>query len=204
MSKLGVRGAALAAIAVLGWAASESARASVFTFDVTEQGGDVEVTGSGSINLVGLTSGGDDNNGSGIVAKHAELSIGGAVQVYLGVSGPANFGSGSGASTTNPTGDPVGIAGGLHQLFVPQGYVSGDSLSGSMMFANATFASLGVTPGVYTYTWGNSDIHNSLVVDIEVPSTVPEPSTWAMMLIGFAGLGLAAPRRKGAVEAISV
>ena len=32
---------------------------------------------------------------------------------------------------------------------------------------------------------------------------VPEPSTWAMMLIGFAGLGYAAVRRKGAVRAIS-
>ena len=34
-------------------------------------------------------------------------------------------------------------------------------------------------------------------------STVPEPSTWAMMLVGFAGLGYAAVRRKDAVRAIS-
>jgi hypothetical protein len=34
------------------------------------------------------------------------------------------------------------------------------------------------------------------------PSPVPEPSTWAMLLIGFAGLGYAAVR-KGAVRAIS-
>jgi hypothetical protein len=32
---------------------------------------------------------------------------------------------------------------------------------------------------------------------------IPEPSTWAMMLVGFAGLGYAALRRKGAVPAIS-
>jgi hypothetical protein len=30
------------------------------------------------------------------------------------------------------------------------------------------------------------------------PLTAPEPSTWAMMLLGFAGLGYAAVRRKGA------
>jgi hypothetical protein len=30
------------------------------------------------------------------------------------------------------------------------------------------------------------------------PAAVPEPSTWAMMLAGFAGLGYAAIRRKGA------
>jgi PEP-CTERM motif len=28
-------------------------------------------------------------------------------------------------------------------------------------------------------------------VNIGVPSPVPEPSTWAMMLLGFAGLGYA-------------
>ena len=35
------------------------------------------------------------------------------------------------------------------------------------------------------------------------PPPVPEPSTWAMMLVGFAGLGYAAFRRKGAGRAIS-
>jgi hypothetical protein len=33
-------------------------------------------------------------------------------------------------------------------------------------------------------------------------SPIPEPSTWAMMLIGFSGLGYAAFRRKGAVRAV--
>jgi hypothetical protein len=33
--------------------------------------------------------------------------------------------------------------------------------------------------------------------------TIPEPSTWAMILFGFAGLGYAALRRKAAVRAIS-
>jgi hypothetical protein len=27
---------------------------------------------------------------------------------------------------------------------------------------------------------------------------VPEPATWAMMLLGFAGIGVAARRRRGA------
>jgi hypothetical protein len=35
------------------------------------------------------------------------------------------------------------------------------------------------------------------------PLAAPEPSTWAMMLVGFAGLGYAAVRRKGAVRLAS-
>jgi hypothetical protein len=37
----------------------------------------------------------------------------------------------------------------------------------------------------------------------QLPAAAPEPSTWALMLIGFAGLGYAALRRKGAAAAIS-
>ena len=48
-----------------------------------------------------------------------------------------------------------------------------------------TFKSLGVTPGTYKWTWGTGANQNfTLVIE-----TVQEPSTWAMMLIGFAGLG---------------
>jgi hypothetical protein len=41
------------------------------------------------------------------------------------------------------------------------------------------------------------DIHNDSItgtlanINLGVPPAVPEPSTWAMMLIGFAGLGFA-------------
>jgi hypothetical protein len=35
------------------------------------------------------------------------------------------------------------------------------------------------------------------------PLAAPERSTWAMMLVGFAGLGYRALRRKSAVRAIS-
>jgi hypothetical protein len=42
------------------------------------------------------------------------------------------------------------------------------------------------------------------IIQIGTPPTVPEPSTWAMMLIGFGGLGFAAYRmRKGAKAAIT-
>jgi PEP-CTERM motif len=34
----------------------------------------------------------------------------------------------------------------------------------------------------------------------QLPAAVPEPSTWAMMLLGFVGLGYAAVRRKGSLH----
>jgi hypothetical protein len=51
-----------------------------------------------------------------------------------------------------------------------------------------------------TYTWNgmylpNGDTNNvqvsAMPESVTVGSSVPEPSTWAMMLIGFAGLGFA-------------
>jgi len=46
---------------------------------------------------------------------------------------------------------------------------------------------VGLTPG--------SSIYAPVTIDVTF-SAVPEPSTWAMLLIGFAGLGIAAHRRR--------
>jgi PEP-CTERM motif len=70
---------------------------------------------------------------------------------------------------------------------VPSGYVSDTALSDTSTYDNASFSSLGATPGTYKWTWGSGANQNFTVV---VGTVVPEPSTWAMMLIGFAGLGL--------------
>ncbi len=37
--------------------------------------------------------------------------------------------------------------------------------------------------------WGSGDHADTLTIDVVGPPAVPEASTWAMMLIGFAGLG---------------
>jgi subtilisin family serine protease len=48
--------------------------------------------------------------------------------------------------------------------------------------------------GVQTFTANNSQL-NGLGNTITFPSAVPEASTWAMLLLGFAGLGFMAYRR---------
>jgi PEP-CTERM motif len=52
----------------------------------------------------------------------------------------------------------------------------------------------------YDYTPTSSILAPPPPGDVTVPLTVPEPSTWAMMLIGFAGLGYAALRGKAVVR----
>lgn len=41
-------------------------------------------------------------------------------------------------------------------------------------------------------------VGDELILDVKFSSTVPEPSTWALMLLGFAGLGFAGWRRTAA------
>jgi hypothetical protein len=88
-------------------------------------------------------------------------------------------------------------------IIVPAGYASGTALSGSVTYVCQTFASLGLTPGTYTYTWGSGPTADSLAVKIGA-AAVPEPGTWAMMILGFAALGLAgfrAARKSAGVAA---
>jgi hypothetical protein len=113
-----------------------------------------------------------------------------------GFTGPANFGSGGAIVASSGSGDPVsfffGFSASDNELDVPQGYVSNSALSDTSTYNGQTFSSLGATPGVYKWTWGTGANQNFTLVIGEVP----EPSTWAMMLLGFAGLGLAGWRHR--------
>jgi PEP-CTERM motif len=202
MGKQRIQAAALAAVAGLGLLAASPAEASLFTFTVTEQGGTVYVAGFGSINLTGLSFIQTIPTVSGMLPSVGSLTIGGRSDVYGGLSGPEGFGSGGYNGTGASTGDPVYLYGFFGDLAVPQGYVSGHTLSDSLTFDNKTFATLGLTPGIYTYTWGNVDIHNKLIVEIATPNGVPEPSTWAMLALGFIGLAALGARR-GPARAIA-
>ena len=114
--------------------------------------------------------------------------------VYGGViSGPATFGTGARTAASSGAGDALVLNAFTEFLFVPRDYVSGASLSGSATFANATLASLGIAPGAYVYSWGSGANADTFTIDIA--PTVPEPSTWALMLVGFGSLCFAGYKR---------
>jgi len=81
------------------------------------------------------------------------------------------------------------------ELILPAGYVSGNTLSDGATWNSASFSSLGATPGTYVWTWGSGAHADSFTLQIGA-AAVPESSTWAMILLGFAGLGYAGWRSR--------
>jgi hypothetical protein len=194
---------ATAAILALGAFAAPSAQAG-YVVTLEEVGSNVVATGSGPIDLTGLHFGGNAYEHAGINPESSIIVTGPAdtnlISAYFGFSGPSSFGSGGDTSASSTSGDIVGIVG---DLVVPLGYVSGTPLSDTATYDSATFASLGATPGVYEWTWGTGANQNFTLDIRTVAGAVPEGSTWAMMLIGFAGLGYSSYRasRKSAALA---
>jgi hypothetical protein len=190
-----------AAVALLiGWGLPAQAASYVVT--LTQVGSDAVATGSGEIDLTGLSFiAGSHSERGAIVPSIGDMITGPApftsVDLYtVGITGPANFGPGDGNLASSGSGDMVGIAAGS-SLFVPFGYVSDTPLNDTATFIG-TFASLGATPGVYKWKWGTGANQN-FTLDIVAPTTVPEPSTWAMMALGFGLIGGAGYWRRRSV-----
>jgi hypothetical protein len=182
---------ALILASLIGTTADPAQAAYIVTF--SETGIDVTASGSGAIDLAGLTFITSGATLSQVAPTFATEATGhaGNVDEYSGATGPFSFGPGVFTSATTGAGDLVGIQvlrGGSGFIFVPKGYASGAPLSDTATYASQSFATLGLTPGVYLYNFG-SGTDDSFTIKVGAP--VPELSNWAMMLIGFAGLGFA-------------
>jgi hypothetical protein len=190
------------AVSLGAFAAPSAQAAYVTTFE--EIGSNVVEVGGGTLDLTDLTLTG------GIFTKlfiaPSEPSFvsgtkGDQGDIYDGaLSGPANWGPGATTFANSSSGDLVGLVPSGAEIIVPDDYVFGDPLSETSTYVGASFASLGLKPGSYVYSWGTGDHADTFTLNV-VAGSVPEPSTWAMMLVGLAGLGYAAVRRKLAVLA---
>ncbi|MBV9008587.1 MAG: VPDSG-CTERM sorting domain-containing protein [Verrucomicrobia bacterium] len=156
-------------------------------------GPNVVATGSGAIDLTPLTFVGSETAKALLVPIDGVINTGPAtdqpIDAYSGLLGPAAFGTGNGGVANIGSGDIVGVHNFLFKLFlfVPQGYVSGTPLSDSSTYDNATFASLGVTPGTYEWTWGTGANQN-FTLQIGT-SRVPDSGS-TLVLLGASLLGL--------------
>ena len=169
-----------------------------------EQGGDVILEGSGSVDLNGFSPNFSSAVSGLVVGSPATVFLGDSSLVgtdaYSVVTGPASFGVGGFALATNGSGDHFGVtsfgAGGLGLLVlhVPNNYVSRDPLSGASVYAGTTFASLGVTPGTYVWRWGHFETADSFT--LQIGSTVPEPASLALLALGVSTFGVRRWRRR--------
>ena len=173
-----------------------------FTMTLQQVGSNVVANGSGAFNLSGLTGAGNIDGGlSGVRASIGFIGIhpvGGLLPSYVGFTGPTSFGSSGHLFVADASnGNSVAISGLMGILVVPVGYVSGNPLTNTMTFNNATLDSLGVTPGTYVWTWGTGLANQNFTLQIGslgVPGVPDGGST--VSLLGFALFGLAALRRK--------
>jgi len=171
--------------------------AQAYKVTLREVGASVVATGSGPINLTGLTFEAPGAGPIAINAQEAYILTGpgetGRGDLYSGFTGPTSFGSGFGFGPNTSSGDVLGITAFQGLLTVPTGYVSGAALSDDMTFNNSTFASLGVTPGTYVWSWGQGA--NQRFTLIIGGAGVPDGGS-TVSLLGCALVGLAALRRK--------
>ena len=165
----------------------------VVTFN--EVGSDVVATGSGSLNLTALSFVANNRIDRARVAPSpGTVGVGPTtnteLDAYTGYSGSSAFGTGTvNQNATAGSGAIVFFSNVSRVIDPPRGYVSGTDLGiSTATFANSSFASIGLTPGRYVYTWGSGPTADSFTV------VVPEPAGLALAGVAFAGL--AARRRR--------
>jgi hypothetical protein len=181
----------LALVSLLGLGITQSARA--YSVTLQQVGSNVVANGTGAINLTGLSFFNPGSVGTASVwpvTGTISMSSGNA-DTYIGFTGPSSFGGGDVALANFSSGDVFAFD--LDAMFLPSGYVSGNPLSDMAIYFTATFASLGVTPGTYVWTWGTG-VNQNVTLQIG-PAGVPDTGS-TLPLLGCAFLGLAALRRK--------
>lgn len=162
-----------------------------YVVTLTEQGSNLVASGSGTLDLADLSSAGSSSLVTSAIQPNGGLIalgvLSGSSDIYNNATGPSSFGPGSDQTfADSATGPFAGIY--ANQIFVPGGYVSGTSLTNTATFDNASYSSLGVTPGTYAWSWGTGISADSFTLDVIAPASVPEPSSFFLLLGGLGAL----------------
>jgi hypothetical protein len=195
----------LAVVACLWGGALPGTGRAEFIITFTQNGANVDATGSGRLNIAALAFNHSDTGNPFVQGTFAIVQLGasgGPLDDYTGFTGPSSIGPGGPFPASSGTGPIVGILDvpSIAQFVVtPQGYISGTSITSSATWDNATISSLGLAPGTYEWTWGSGATADDLQVVIP-GAAVPEPASLTLSGLGAAGLlGYGWRRRKRAV-----
>ncbi|MCX5952109.1 MAG: hypothetical protein NTZ40_01115 [Cyanobacteria bacterium] len=194
---------ALLGLIVVFWPSIAANAAIVLT--VKQDGSDVVISGSGSANTTDLynpptnpTPRYDYTN----VLTYNQIYAGPAafpnypntpdvdVNQWSGLTGPSSFGNDPNF-TANPktgSGDLFGLVSqngtGKSILVLPLNYVSGAILDGTSRFNDSTLAGLGLSPGVFSWSWGSHPNADSFQIKVE-PVPVPAPLPLAGIAVAW-------------------
>ena len=206
---------ALAALIVATIGASSAARAELIDFGVAALGGTISYTGGGTLDksssldldgalLIVTSVGAGDDSGLSVFPTGTDNTV--------TLTHPINYGSGSGIVNTPIVGGDIlktwtGLVGGKSDSFTETLTTVGEI---DRTTANAITVTLvgSVTDTLGLFAGSAADLIlsanqvggpgatiSAAITNTSVTKGIPEPSTWVMMALGFAGLGYAAVRR---------
>ena len=175
------------------------ANASVI-FTVQEMNGDTIMTGSGTLDLTGMTETVHTFSIDPRMGSQTFFLVGAKGQTFQEwdgpITGPGVIGLGDfhELPATSGTGDlfGLGFGGANKSIPLPLNYVSGQSLSGTATYFHSLLVGSLVTPGTYVWTLPSGDTITLNAIDPN--AAVPEPTTFALVATGV--LGLAGRRRR--------
>ncbi|MEM9736907.1 MAG: VPLPA-CTERM sorting domain-containing protein [Pseudomonadota bacterium] len=182
---------------------SPQSHAAVIVTAVEDSGNVLFTSNGGSLDLSALTQDFSGDFSIGVNANDAIVRLGApsSATIFSGVSGPLMFGPGTGSLEVATTGsgpvvavlgDPFGIGpGAVGEIEVPVGYVSGTALApSSLTFTGASFASLGLEVGIYTWTWGDVSNGTDDFFELRIGSSavIPLPASAFLLLTGIGAL----------------
>lgn len=200
----------------IGWLALAQQAQAVYTIHIQQIGPNVQVVGSGSLDLAALTPTAMAPGGSligSIEPNLARVTFPVTVpnsltawQMVGGAPGPADFGIGPNAVASTSSDDGLMFLPDFGALiYLPTTYVSNNPLNSGMWFVGQSLASLGLTPGTYTWNFNNGAHADSVIVQIDpappvppAPTAIPTLSEWGLLGLSalMAALGLGWLRRR--------
>lgn len=188
--------ALMVGLAVVALGAAVPAAQASYVITISQDGADVVATGTGSLDLTGMSPAGTVNWESFVQPGSGRLSLGArTTERYYGAfsSSTSSFGTGGFTDATSGSGTTVIISSG--SLYVAASYVSGTAMSATSTWANTTLSALGLSEGTYAWTLPSDD---TLSVVIGGQSTaVPEPAS--LTLLGIPAAFTLLRRRRSVV-----